>query len=153
MSNLELLESARSILHEDTNDYSPFLAIVDENSIMHYQATGLPFSGVYQGKQGFANFFDILFDIRIQIVTDQRQRFFAYETPEGHVISGGTNLVTNRITGLACEDEWLSFCTFTKDSKIARLSTFSDHSAFLRAMHGVRFPNQDEDRLSTGRQK
>ncbi|HPI52036.1 MAG TPA: hypothetical protein PKX47_07345 [Smithellaceae bacterium] len=136
MSNIQRLEGARSILHEGKLDYSAFLAIVNEDSIMHYQGAGLPFCGVFSGRAGFIEFFDKLFTIRNRVVSDERLRFFAYETAEGHVVSGGTNLIKNLKTGFACEMEWLSFCTFSPDGMILKLSTFSDSTAFLRAMQG-----------------
>jgi len=42
MNNLKRLEDARSILHQGKSDYNAFLAIADENSILHYQGAELP---------------------------------------------------------------------------------------------------------------
>jgi len=124
VSNLQRLEDARSILHQGNRDYNAFLAIIDEHSIMHYQGAGLPFSGVFTGRSGFIDFFDILFSIRNRVVSDARLRFFAYETVEGHVVSGGTKIITNYKTGFACEMEWLSFCTFSPEGISEALDIF-----------------------------
>jgi len=136
MNNLQRLEQVRQFLHEDTGDFSAFLEIVNDNSIMYYVGNNLPFSGTYKGKKGFKEFFDKLFQIRIPMVKCQRLTFFGYDTPDGGVVTGGVSQATNIRTGLSCEYEWLSFCTFTPDSKIIKLSTFVDSEPFLKAIEG-----------------
>lgn len=136
MTNLQRLEQVRQFLHEDTGNFSAFLEIVNDNSIMYYVGNGLPFSGTYKGKEGFKEFFEKLFKIRIPIVKCQRLTFFGYDTPDGHVVTGGVSQATNIRTALSCEYEWLSFCTFTQDSKIIKLSTFVDSEPFLKAIKG-----------------
>jgi len=135
-TNLQRLEQVRQCLHEDTGDFSAFLEIVNNNSIMYYVGNNLPFSGTYQGKAGFKEFFEKLFQIRIHVVKCQRLTFFGYDTPDGGVVTGGVSQATNIRTGLSCEYEWLSFCTFTPDAKIIKLSTFVDSEPFLKAIEG-----------------
>jgi len=130
VTNLQRLEQVRQFLHEDTGNFSAFFEIIDDNSIMYYVGNNLPFSGTYKGEKGFREFFDKLFQIRIHVVKCQRLTFFGYDTP------GGVSKATNIRTGLSCEYEWLSFCTFTADSKIIKLSTFVDSEPFLKAIKG-----------------
>ena len=47
MNHLQKLEEVRQCLHEDTGDFSVFLEIVNDNSIMYYVGNNLPFSGTY----------------------------------------------------------------------------------------------------------
>jgi len=136
MNNLKRLEQVRQCLHEDTGDYSAFLEIIDDASIMYYVGSNLPFSGTYKGKKGFKTFFEKLFQVRIHIVKCQRLTFFGYNTPDSNVVTGGISQATNIRTGLSCEYEWLSFCTFTPESKIIKLSTFVDSEPFLKAIQG-----------------
>jgi len=136
VTNLQRLEQVRQFLHKDTGDFSAFFEIIDDNSIMYYVGNNLPFSGTYKGKDGFKEFFSKLFQIRIHVVECQRLTFFGYDTPDDGVVTGGVSKATNIRTGLSCEYEWLSFCTFTADSKIIKLSTFVDSEPFLKAIKG-----------------
>ena len=121
---------------EDTGDFSAFLEIVNDNSIMYYVGNNLPFSGTYKGLKGFKTFFEKLFRTRMLVVKCQQLTFFGYDTPDGGVVTGGVSQAINRHTELSYEYEWLSFCTFTPDSKIIKLSTFVDSEAFLKAIEG-----------------